>query len=282
MPAPSPARRRTTSRWSARRRWRAGARCTGSASTATRSRGARATAIFQPVPCMHCENAPCELVCPVGATVHDSEGLNVQVYNRCVGTRFCSNNCPYKVRRFNFLQYSERDTPSLKAMHNPDVTVRARGVMEKCTYCLQRITRRAAPVRANRHARSPTATWSRACQSACPTSAIHFGDLNDPTARCRGPRPRRATTRCWGNSTRGRAPPTWHAWSRGPANGTRTLSQRAARSDASEAPRLGLCQHHRQDRRPGADPPGGLAAGASPSGARRRPRSDSWQPSPTC
>jgi molybdopterin-containing oxidoreductase family iron-sulfur binding subunit len=133
---------------------------------------------FQPVPCMHCEEAPCELVCPVGATVHDSEGLNVQVYNRCVGTRFCSNNCPYKVRRFNFLQYSDDTTETLKAQRNPDVTVRQRGVMEKCTYCVQRIAR--GRQHAEREGR-PLVDGDvvTACQAACPTRAIRFGDRND-------------------------------------------------------------------------------------------------------
>jgi molybdopterin-containing oxidoreductase family iron-sulfur binding subunit len=134
---------------------------------------------FQPVPCMHCEKAPCELVCPVGATVHDSEGLNVQVYNRCIGTRFCSNNCPYKVRRFNFLPFTDATTETLQAQRNPNVTVRQRGVMEKCSYCLQRITRA-------RHHAEATGEPLRdgdvvtACQAVCPTRAIHFGDLHDP------------------------------------------------------------------------------------------------------
>jgi molybdopterin-containing oxidoreductase family iron-sulfur binding subunit len=132
---------------------------------------------FQPVPCMHCERAPCELVCPVEASIHDSDGLNVQVYNRCVGTRFCSNNCPYKVRRFNFLQYSE-DVPSLNAQRNPEVTVRIRGVMEKCSYCIQRIA--AAKIEADKeNRRVRDGEVLTACQAACPTQAIVFGDLND-------------------------------------------------------------------------------------------------------
>ena len=138
---------------------------------------------FQPVPCMQCEKAPCEPVCPVEASVHDSEGLNVQVYNRCVGTRFCQANCPYKVRRFNFFGYADGQeyetlgADSLKAQHNPDVTVRARGVMEKCTYCVQRISRakRDAQIDGREIEAGGVVT---ACQSACPTNAIHFGDLN--------------------------------------------------------------------------------------------------------
>jgi molybdopterin-containing oxidoreductase family iron-sulfur binding subunit len=137
--------------------------------------------LFEPVPCMHCENAPCELVCPVGATMHDVEGLNVQVYNRCIGTRFCSNNCPYKVRRFNFLQFTDNETETLKAQRNPDVTVRRRGVMEKCTYCLQRIARARQESQATGR---PLADGDvvTACQAVCPTSAIVFGDLNDPAS----------------------------------------------------------------------------------------------------
>lgn len=134
---------------------------------------------FQPVPCMHCEQAPCEMGCPVNAAVHSADGLNLQVYNRCIGTRTCSSYCPYKVRRFNWHDYTGADPAPVRAMRNPDVTVRTRGVMEKCTYCVQRTSeaRIAAKI-----AGRPIGAVETACQQACPTRAISFGDITDPAS----------------------------------------------------------------------------------------------------
>ena len=147
----------------------------------SRGEGAAVEVAYQPMLCQHCEKAPCETVCPVLATVHSTEGLNEQAYNRCVGTRYCANNCPYKVRRFNWFAYAHDDTLQNLSL-NPEVTVRWRGVMEKCSFCVQRI--QDARIEA-RHRQQPIRDGAvqTACQQSCPARAITFGNVNDPTSR---------------------------------------------------------------------------------------------------